>query len=474
MKRPSLGASAFWRLLEGAGSEVLSFLGFVALARVLVPEHFGAVALAGTVLQLIQVVLYNGSLESMIQHPNLEPRHFHAACRANFKWALVLVSVGLVLAWPLAYALRRPEFAWLLCALLPSALLRSFMSPMLAVLRRDMNFRAIALRTLLAVTIASVVAVFCARHGWGAWSLVAQQWTNEVVGIAFLWWQSPLKPMSDKGDKKALDELLPVALPVMGAQFVSNASRKLDNFAVGMRLGDHVVGVYFMANRLVGAAQAMVLYGLGEVAMVVMSRALASGVESWAAVSSVLRLAAWPSFLVLGTLALLGPLIVPILFGPVWMEATHPMAVLAAFAPAGAMISMIGVALVARGEATAYRRMSVAVAVLQLAAIVAAAHWGIDAIVLAIGAAQVVSLPYAFAHLRRAESRSWAVVLKRVASLLLVHVVIFTPCAVLSWLRPDLAWAAGIAFPLVAGVVGWVQLKSDWVRVNAPPAAQAS
>lgn len=467
MQSPSLKASAFWRLLEGAGSEILSFAGFIVLARLLVPEDFGAVALAGSVLMMIHIVLYSGSLESLIQHPQLEARHFHAACAANLAFAVGLVLLGLALAWPLGWVLERPDFAWLLSALLPTALLRAFMSPMLAVLRRRMDFRSIAIRTLLAVSVSAVVAIFCAWRGLGAWSLVAQQWTNEVVGIAFLAWRSPFKPLPIKRDAQALRELLPVALPVMGAQFVATASRRLDNLAIGLRLGDHVVGIYFMANRLVSAAQTVSLFGLGELALVVMSKAIARGSGDWAVVSSILRLAVWPSFLVLGTLALLGPMIIPVLFGPAWTEASRPMAVLAAFAPAGALITLIGVALVARGMAAQYRRLAITVAALQLGAIFAAATQGIDAIVLAIGLVQVIALPYALAHLRRSEALSWPAVLRRIGSPLLAYVAIFVPCALIAAYRPPLAWAAGVGFFLAAAALGLVLLRADWVRANA-------
>ncbi len=471
MRPPSLKASAFWRLLEGAGSEVLSFLGFVVLARLLVPEQFGAVALAGSVLVLIQVVLYSGSLESLIQHPHFEPRHFHAACAANFALAAALVLLGLALAWPLGWVLDRQDFAWLLSALLPTALLRSFMSPMLAVLRRQMDFRSIAIRTLLAVTLGSLVAVLCAWQGFGVWSLVAQQWTNEVVGIVFLAWRSPLKPIPLKGDSKTLRELLPVALPVLGAQLVATASRKLDNLAIGLRLGDHAVGIYFLGSRLVSAAQAVALHGPSELAMVVTSKAVASGADRWMLVSSILRLAAWPSFLVLGTLALLGPVVIPLLFGPKWVEASRPMTILAAFAPAGAMISVVGVALVARGMAAAYRRLSVTVSVLQLGAILAAAGEGIDAIVIAIGLVQVLSLPYALAHLRRAEAQPWSAVFDRIGWLLFVHVVIFVPCALLSAYQPRLVWVAGLVFFALSAALGLMLMRADWSRANAALAA---
>ncbi|MBK9133566.1 MAG: oligosaccharide flippase family protein [Betaproteobacteria bacterium] len=467
MASTSLQASAIWRFTEAIGGEAISFIVFTMLARLLVPADFGAVALAASILALFQLLLYHGALESLIQLPNYEPRHFQAATAANVALALVLVVVGAALAWPLGWVLGRSQFVVILLALLPMLLLRAVMSPLLAVLRRQMNFRAIALRSVVAVFSGGAVAIALAAGGAEAWALVAQQWTTELVGTLMLIKSSPLKPWQMRWDRRSLDELRPVALPVTGAHFAAGTARRLDIFAVGLHLGNATVGVYFMVARLIFAMQMLSLNGLGEIAMVVMSRLRPLLAQPWPETSAVLRLAAWPTCLLFGLMALVGPRLVPIVFGPAWQPAALPMAVYAALSPAGALVSLIGVSLVSAGNATAFQRLSITLAFAQLGAIFVAAPWGLIAVVSAIGATQVVGLPYALSTLRRTEGVSWRQVLARLGPVGAGYAACVVPCGAAILWRPEWVWAAGVMFALASAAWGFVMLRGDWRLVTS-------
>ena len=467
MSARTLQAAAFWRFAEAIGGEAASFVAFTLLARLLVPEDFGAVALAASIMALLQVVVHHGALESLIQLPNCEPRHFRAATAANLTLAALLVPAGAVLAWPLSLLLGRQEFVLVLCALLPMLLVRAVMTPMLAMTRRQMDFRSIALRTLVGVIAGGCVAVTLAVQGAGIWALVAQQWTTEVVGTLMLLWRSPLKPWSAHWDRRSLEELRPVALPVTGAHLASGAGRRLDTFAIGLHLGDAMVGVYFMVARLVFALQMLTLNGLGEIAMVVMSKLRPVTKQPWPEVSAVLRLAAWPTFVLFGLMALVGPQLVPIVFGAAWQAAALPMALYAALAPAGALIGLIGVSLVSAGEAKTFQRLSILLALAQLGAIFAVARWGLMAVVIAIGATQLLGLPYALASLRRTERVAWAQVLARLGPLFGAYGLCLVPCAAALWWRPGGVWFLGVAFAVASAGCGLAMLRPDWALISS-------
>ena len=467
MSSRSLQSSAIWRLLEVIGGEATAFLVFAVLARLLVPEHFGAVALATSVILLCQVLVYHGALESLIQIPGFEPRHFQAATAANLVVGVALVVLVTLLAWPLGLVLEREEFAIILIAMLPILLVRAVTTPMLAVVRRQMDFKAVAVRTLVAVCSGGAVAIALAAEGAGVWALVAQQWTNELVGMLMLAWRSPHKPWQLRWDRAALDDLRPVALPVTGANLASAVARRLDIFAIGLRLGDTSVGIYFMVSRLVFAMQMLTQYGLGEVAMVVMCKLRPAIERPWTEISAVLRLAAWPTFMLFGLMAIIGPSLVPLVFGAAWEPATMPMALYAAFSPAGAIVGLIGVALVSAGNAEGFQRLSIVVAFVQLVAIFVAAAWGLMAVVAAIGVVQVLSVPYALSHLRRTEQIGWSTLLRRLGPIVVVYLACFVPSALVVLQHPEMDWLVGKVFLAVGAVLGVLLLRRDWKTVTA-------
>ena len=239
-----VASSALWRAIETAGTELVAFIVFTTLARLLVPEDFGAVALAGSIMTMLQGLVYHGFTEALIQKADVTEAHHRAVLAANLSLAAVLVALGLAAAWPIGWVLGRSEFPIIFSALLPSLLLRSMSSPMLASLRRELDFRAIAIRTLLGVCVGGVMAVMMARHGAGYWSLVVQQWSAELVGFVVLARVSPCKPWRLRWSMPALRELIPVALPVAGAALLSVAARRVDSRVRADCLRKRSVGSY--------------------------------------------------------------------------------------------------------------------------------------------------------------------------------------------------------------------------------------
>lgn len=412
MSSGKVASSALWRAIETAGTEAVAFMVFTTLARLLLPGDFGAVALATSIMTVLQGLLYYGFTEALIQKPDVSEVHHRTVLAGNFAISFTLVVVGLLVAWPLGWLLGRPEFPLIFAALLPSLLFRGFNSPMLAALRREMDFRSIALRTLLGVAVGGVIAVFLARGGAGHWALVVQQWSAEIIGFSVLAATSPVKPWKLRWNTIAFRELIPVALPVMGAAVLAVAARRLDTLALGMYLPNASVGIYFMVYRLVFAAQMVTQHGLSEVAMVVLSSLNQDAERYRTALLYALRLMAFICACAFGLLAVAGPWLVPWVFGESWMPATEPLRVLSALSLGGAIVSIAGVTLVASGYATAFSRLAVGSAIAQLIAVAITARWGLMAVAWSIGIAQCLSVIPAIHMLSRyyqlSQLRLWA------------------------------------------------------------------
>ena len=254
--------------------------------------------------------------------------------------------------------------------------------------------------------------MFLARSGSGHWALVVQQWSAEIIGFSVLAGTSPIKPWRLRWNKLAFRELIPVALPVMGAAVLAVAARRLDTFALGIYLPNAVVGIYFMVYRLVFAAQMVTQHGLSEVAMVVLSSLNQDAERYRTALLYALRLMAFICACSFGLLAVAGPWLVPWVFGPSWLPATEPLRVLSALSLGGAIVSIAGVTLVASGYATAFSRLAIGSAIVQLIAVAITARWGLMAVAWGIGIAQCLSVIPAISMLGRyyqlSQLRLWA------------------------------------------------------------------
>ena len=471
-----LASSALWRAIETAGTEAVAFVVFTTLARLLQPGDFGAVALATSIMTVLQGLLYYGFTEALIQKPDVTEVHHRTVLTGNLALSFTLVVLGLLFAWPLGWTLDRPEFPLIFAALLPSLLFRGFNSPMLAALRREMDFRSIALRTLVGVAVGGVIAVFLARGGAGHWALVVQQWSAEIIGFSVLAGTSPVKPWKLRWNKLAFRELIPVALPVMGAAVLAVAARRLDTFALGMYLPNAAVGIYFMVYRLVFAAQMVTQHGLSEVAMVVLSSLNRDAERYRTALLYALRLMAFICACAFGLLAIVGPWLVPWVFGTSWLPATEPLRVLSALSLGGAIVSIAGVTLVASGYATAFSRLAVGSAIAQLLAVAISARWGLMAVAWGIGIAQCLSVIPAIRMLSRhyqlSQLRLWAEI-GPILGLFGAGFGLATWAASLPREYYPQPLAAG-AFCAVMGLGGLVLLRRERERAQRDSVAQAT
>ena len=384
--------SVAWRTLETAGSEGLSFLMFVVMARLLMPEDFGLVALASSIVMSLQCLLQFGLPEALIQREKLSHETIKAAMSASLMLGLALLALAWILAWPLAWVLDRDEFPPIFLALASVLLLQSLSFPLHGLLRRALDLKSIAIRTLVATSVGGVVAILMATNGWGPWALVGQQLTVAGVGLLMLLRVSTIMPWPFSFSRAALAPLLAVARSFMLSQFASQSARKLDAVALGLFLGNHEVGIYFLVTRLIQAAQTVSQFSIGEISLAVLSRLQHDPARMRAGIRRALRLTGFACLLLFGGLALVAPHFVPTLFGPQMADAAAPLRVLALFATAGALISTCVHVLLSAGATRASSRLAVFASLVQLAAVFAAARFGMMTLVLAIGLAQVLML----------------------------------------------------------------------------------
>ncbi len=145
------------------------------MARLLDAEVFGLVAMALIVVGFAEVLIRQSITVALIQRQQLEPGHSDAAF-----WSLLALAAGLTLgivalADLVAQVYAISQVADLLRWLSPTLLLVALSAVPVAILRRKLQFRLLAVRTTLGVIAGGAVGITMAVMGYGVWSLVGQR-----------------------------------------------------------------------------------------------------------------------------------------------------------------------------------------------------------------------------------------------------------------------------------------------------------
>jgi PST family polysaccharide transporter len=242
--------SSAWALLGFGGLNVASLLTTIVLARLLTPNDFGLVALTLAILAVAQIAQESGLGAALIVHrEDLRPA---AASVAVFAPVIGLGLYGVVFAAAplLADLLDEQRLVDIVRVTALILALRGFSVMPVAVLQREMRFRAITTIELASGVAQSVTAIGLAAAGAGVWSLVAGQLALMSIQLALAWTFVPIRPSPFEAQRKTLLDLARFGRYVGIANIVNYANSSADGLVIGRMVGATPLGFFSVGKRL--------------------------------------------------------------------------------------------------------------------------------------------------------------------------------------------------------------------------------
>jgi O-antigen/teichoic acid export membrane protein len=248
-----------WTLIDTWGGQLLGLIIFAILAHLLEPVDFGLVALAAIFVALGQLLSDQGLGDAVIQRRELTRRQLDTAFWAALATGIALSIAGFLLSGPIAALLHEPRLEQILQVLSLVFVFAALNSIQMALLRRELNFRSLAMRRLAAVAVGGVVGIVLAVwfHA-GAWALVGQQMASSAMSVVMLWAASPWRP-SFSFSAPDFRSLFAFGLNVLASDFLGFLSRNMDNLLVGVFLGPEQLGFYAVAYRILDTSQTLLV-----------------------------------------------------------------------------------------------------------------------------------------------------------------------------------------------------------------------
>ena len=238
-----------WSATQTWGVRVISFLVMIALARLVAPEAFGLVAYATVFMAFAQIFVDQGFSDAIVQFPQLSREHLDTAFWVGALIGGFLSIVSVFVSDAIASFFREPQLVPVIKWLAPIFFLSAMSSVQQAILRRDLAFKSLTIRSLAANLVSGVVAVIMAFKGYGVWSLVAKLLVSAFVNMVMLWQVSDWRP-SFRLSIKRFKELFLFGINILGGNFVDFLSVHSDHFLVGYFLGSVALGYYTLAYNL--------------------------------------------------------------------------------------------------------------------------------------------------------------------------------------------------------------------------------
>ncbi|MBD3221636.1 oligosaccharide flippase family protein [bacterium] len=339
-----------WSALRTWGARLSSFIVFPILARILGPETYGLVALAGVWLMVLDI-FSNASFGAAIeQRKDLEPEHLDTVFWAFLGLGVLLTAASILGAPQVAAFFDEPDLTPVVRWLSLGFLMQMTSGVQTSLLRRELRMGALAGSSLGATVIGSGLGIGMALGGFGVWSIVGQRLTTRVLNVVFVWHLSSWRP-SWRFSRQHFQDVAGFGFSVMGNRVLYYLNRQVDQLLIGRYLGKVELGYYFTSSRLYTLTNNMLIGTFSQVAMPAMARLQEDPARFRRAYVSVSRYVCVVAFPVFLGLHLLAEEFILVLTGPDWKASIPALQVLALVGVVHALQYVNGAAMMALGRA---------------------------------------------------------------------------------------------------------------------------
>jgi len=246
------------------GNGALQLAGAVILARLLAPEDFGLVAIVIVLTSFAPMLIDFGLGEATAQRSRITPGQISSLFWFSTASGVTVAVVVAACSPLIATIFREPRLAPItLCAAITFALL-GVSSQHLALLRRTMQFGAIARIQVSSTFVGVVVAIAMASCGYGYWALVLRPIATALCVALGSWFLCRWRPGLPAFDSE-VKSMMRFGLHVVGFAVAYSLAKAVDRIGLGLLYRPDVVGYYQNATVLyeysillaIGQAQAV-------------------------------------------------------------------------------------------------------------------------------------------------------------------------------------------------------------------------
>ena len=176
-----------WRFAERCGAQGVSFVVSIILARLLVPEDYGLIAIVSIFTTILNVFVDNGLASSLIQKKDADDLDFSSVFYCNVAFCFVLYVLLFASAPFIAQIYNNPQLVPLVRVMGLSLVISGLKNVQQAYISKTMQFKKFFFATLGGTIAAAVLGITLAYLGFGVWALVIQSLLNNMIDTIILW-----------------------------------------------------------------------------------------------------------------------------------------------------------------------------------------------------------------------------------------------------------------------------------------------
>ena len=187
-------SGVLWTTIQRFSVQFINLFVQIILARLLMPEDFGLIAMIQIVITLGQTLIDSGMTSSLVRTKNPDERDYSTVFYTNLVASIIIYALAFIIAPFVAHFFEEALLTDLVRFYAIAFIIQAFSAVQLAKLTKQMKFKLQMLLQLPATIIGGICGVTMAYSGYGVWSLVGLNIVMTSVLAILLWFKSEWRP----------------------------------------------------------------------------------------------------------------------------------------------------------------------------------------------------------------------------------------------------------------------------------------
>jgi O-antigen/teichoic acid export membrane protein len=342
-----MAAGALWMVFFKFTERGLGLISTVILARLLIPKDFGLVAMATSIIAVLEL-LSAFSFDIVLIHKQEATRnHYDTAWTFNVSFGVISALILLALANPAAAFYSEPRLDAVMYVLALGSLVHGFENIGVIAFRKDLEFRKefyfLLSKKLVSFSVTLPLAFIFRNY----WALIAGMLAGRTAGVLVSYYVHPYRPWFSL---KARHELLHFSKWLFFNNIITFLNFRSPDFIVGKISGARALGLYNIAHEISNLPTTELVAPINRAvfpAYAKMSEDISVLRQGYLNVIAVIALFSLP----IGSgIAVISELAVAVFLGDKWVDAASIISILAFYGITISLLSNSGSVLMAAGK----------------------------------------------------------------------------------------------------------------------------
>lgn len=344
----------------------------LVMARILSPHDYGVMSIAMIIIGFIGFFNEVGIGAALVQKSALTEKEINGCFVIAVSISVLLFVLTTISSPIIAHFYDNPELEKIISVLALAFILGAVSTVPMALLRRDMGFKAIAGINVLSILLQSISGLALAYFNHGVWSLVYGFLIGSTINCIGFLSLSGWRPRSLAGTREA-GALVIYGLHITSTRIFWYLYTNADKAIVGKLLGSKALGIYDMAFSLATLPSAQVTTLVVNVAAPLFSRVQTQFAELTQMLLKLTRGLAYVTYPALIGMLVCSRELILLALGPTWSEVLIPFNALCLMGLIKSIDPLLSQILISTGHAKNLARYTATCSVVMLLAVVVGA-----------------------------------------------------------------------------------------------------